>query len=151
MNEQLVLIVIGAVVAGFILRPLLRGKDNRTNAKPVVPAPAVAGSEELSELELDRAMGRVSDEDYARWRHELEAVPPTEAPTAAPPSTDAPAAVPPSTDAPAAVPPPSDAPSRAESLVRHWREMPRPVCPRCGVRPEPAARFCSNCGASLAP
>jgi len=131
MNEQLVLIVIGAVVAGFILRPLLRGKTNRANATPVVPATAVPGSEELSELELDRAMGRVSDEDYARWRRELETVPPTEAPTA--------------------VPPPADAPSRAEALVRHWSEVPRPVCPRCGVRPEPAARFCSNCGASLAP
>jgi predicted amidophosphoribosyltransferase len=25
-----------------------------------------------------------------------------------------------------------------------------PVCPRCGPRPEPDARFCSNCGGGLA-
>lgn len=131
MNEQLVLIAIGAVVAAFILRPLLRGKSSRA-ATPVPPAPPAAGSsDELSELELDRAMGRVSEEDYAKWRRELEA--------AAPPEPSP------------AVAPPADAASRAESLVRQWREAPRPMCPTCGVRPESGARFCSRCGASLAP
>jgi hypothetical protein len=131
MNEQLVLVAIGAVAAAFILRPLLRGKTSHSPAKPPSPAPTAATSEELSELELDRAMGRVSDEDYAKWRRELE---PVEAPEPAP-----------------AVAPLVDAGSRAEALVRQWREAPRPVCPRCGIRPEPEARFCSSCGASLAP
>lgn len=125
MNEQLILIAIGVVAAAFILRPLLRGKTSRTAAKATSPAPASASSEELSELELDRAMGRVSDEDYAKWRRELE-VP-------APPA-----------------PLPADVASRAEALVRQWRDAPRPVCPDCGIRPEAEARFCSNCGASLA-
>jgi cytochrome c-type biogenesis protein CcmI len=131
MNEQLVLIAIGVVAAAFILRPLLRGKTSRSPVKPSPSAPTATTSEELSELELDRAMGRVSDEDYAKWRRELEAVTP---PETAP-----------------AVAPPVDAASRAEALVRQWREAPRPVCPKCGIRPEPEARFCSNCGASLAP
>ena len=126
MNEQLVLIAIGAVAAAFILRPLLRGRTSRSPAKPSSSTPTTATSEELSELELDRAMGRVSEEDYEKWRRELE--------VAAPPP-----------------PVPTDATSRAEALVRQWREAPRPVCPRCGIRPEPDARFCSNCGASLAP
>ena len=129
MNEQLVLIAIGAVVAAFILRPLLRGRRGRHPAKPSSTVPGVAISEELSELELDRSMGRVSDEDYARWRRELD--------------DSAPSAV-------AAGAAPADATSRAEALVRQWRDAPRPVCPTCGLRPEPAARFCSNCGASLA-
>lgn len=130
MNEQLVLIAIVAVAAAFILRPLLQGKTRRTAAKPLSPPPAPATSEELSELELDRAMGRVSDEDYAKWRRELEVAKPQAATT---------------------LPPPNDAASQAEALVRQWRDAPRSVCPNCGIRPEPAARFCSNCGASLAP
>jgi hypothetical protein len=129
MNEQLVLIAIVAVAAAFILRPLLRGKARRTVAKPLSSPPVAAPSEELSELELDRAMGRVSDEDYAKWRRELEAV---ASPEPAPP-----------------VAPPVDATSEAEALVKKWRDAPRPVCLNCGIRPEPEARFCSNCGASL--
>ena len=130
MNEQLVLIAIGVVAAAFILRPLLRGKASRATAKSSSPVPAPTSSEELSELELDRAMGRVSDDDYAKWRRELE-VP-------APEAAQTPQA-----------PPAIDVASRAEALVRQWRDAPRPVCPNCGIRPEPEARFCSNCGATL--
>jgi cytochrome c-type biogenesis protein CcmI len=139
MNQQLVLIAIGVVVAAFILRPLLRGRAGRTRATPASPAPAAATSEQLSELELDRAMGRISDEDYARWRRELEDAP--QAGTAAVASSV--------NESAAAAPPVIDATSRAEALVRRWREAPRPTCPTCGIRPEPEARFCSNCGASL--
>ena len=131
MNEQLVLIAIGAVAAAFILRPLLRGKAGYTSPTPSATTPNAATSEQLSELELDRAMGRVSDEDFAKWRQEIE--------TAAPPEP-----------IPAAAPP-VDVAGRAEALVRRWREAPRPVCQNCGIRPEPEARFCSNCGASLSP
>lgn len=131
MTEQIVLIVIGAVVAAFVLRPLLRGKR-----VPALPAKIAAGnagmSDELAELELDREMGRVSEADYQRWRAELERA------TPAPAVADK-----------VAVVVPGNAVSRAEDLVRVWREAPRPTCSTCGVRPEPQARFCSNCGASL--
>lgn len=137
MNEQLVLIAIGLVAAAFILRPLLRGRRSSTRvAGPESTLPASAASEELAELELDRAMGRIGEEDYARWRRELDskAALPGDGPVPVP-------AIPVATD---------DATARAESLVRQWREAPRPSCPRCGERPEAGARYCSSCGTSLA-
>ena len=137
MNEQLVLIAIGLVVAVFILRPLVRGQRSASppGERPAMRSESPASSEELAELELDRALGRVSEEDYVRWRGELE----QEAKPVDPamPVTPAPA------------PGPDDATARAEALVRRWREAPRPSCPACGERPEPGARYCSSCGASL--
>lgn len=139
MNELVVVAVIGVVAAVFILRPLLHGRGaasrpaaTHESSRAAQPAVAVA-SEELAELELDRAMGRVSEEDFQRWRGEIEAVVPVD--EGNPPVT------------PAATP--TDATGRAEALVRRWSEAPRPSCPSCGVRPEPEARYCSNCGASL--
>ena len=110
MSQQLVLIAIGVVVAAFILRPLLRGRAGRITPKPALPVPVAPASEELNELELDRAMGRISAADYARWRRELEAGAPDDAPT----------------EAATAAPPPADGTTEAEALVRHWREAPRP-------------------------
>jgi cytochrome c-type biogenesis protein CcmI len=128
MNEQLLLIALGVLAAAFILRPLLRGRaPNATNNAPA-SAPA-ASSDELTELELDRSMGRVSEADYTRWRAEIE--------RRAPPVAEA------------ATPADTPASARAEALVRQWRDVPRPECPDCGQRPEPEARFCSNCGTSL--
>ena len=128
MSEQFVLIAIGLIVAAFVLRPLVRGASKR--AAKSSAAQATTTSDELSELELDRSMGRVSEEDYTRWSAELASsvpVPTPELERAAP----------------------DDARVRAEALVRRWKDAPRPSCPNCGLRPEPEARFCSNCGASL--
>ena len=133
MTEQIVLIVIGAVVAAFVLRPLLRGRRSPAAATKA-PVVSTGVSDERAELELDRAMGRVSEDDYQRWRAELERATPV------PAVADKVAVV---------VPDPAGA--RAEDLVRQWREAPRPTCPNCGVRPEPGARFCSNCGATVSP
>ena len=143
MNEQLVLVGIGLVAAAFILRPLLRGRGAASApvVRPAEPSPVTpASSDELAELELDRAMGRVSEEDYARWRRELE----TQAPPVTPPSPDRPA-----TPAPAPLVMPDDATARAEALVRRFRDAPRPTCPTCGERPEAGARYCSSCGTAL--
>src|SRR5262245_16010645 len=70
MTEQLVLIVIGAVVAVFVLRPLLSRKRPGVRRSEAPPPGRV--SDELSELELDHDMGRVNEEDYQRWRGELD-------------------------------------------------------------------------------
>lgn len=139
MSELVVVAAIGVVAAVFILRPLVRGRGaatrpaaRRESLGVAQPAVAVA-SEELAELELDRAMGRVSEEDFQRWRSQIEAaVEVDEGDRSAPAGSQ-----------------PADARARAEALVRRWSEAPRPSCPTCGLRPEPAARYCSNCGASL--
>ena len=133
MNQVLVLAIIGVLAAVFIFRPLVRGRREGSTARRrnFTLARADAGSiapEQLAELELDRSMGRVADADYERWRSQLEA-----GMVSAERVDDRKA----------------DPLARAESLVRQWREAPRPDCPTCGVRPEPEARFCSNCGTSL--
>lgn len=128
MTEQVILIAIGLVVAGFVLRPLLRRSPSRPSG-PASRVPAVH-ADEMSELELDREMGRVSEEDYQKWRAEIEGAGPG-------PAIDM------QVDR-------KESLARAEALVKRWRDEPRSVCPRCGVRPEAAARFCSNCGAPLA-
>lgn len=140
MNQTAVLVVIGVAVAVLVAWPFL--KRGRPPA-----GPAVIGSssrddvpDELAELEMDRAMGRVSDADYERLKARLAATT-VGVPPRAGGADPAPAVV---------APAPAAASSRAEDLVRRWREAPRPSCASCGVRPEPAARFCSNCGAPVA-
>jgi cytochrome c-type biogenesis protein CcmI len=127
MNEQVILIAIGVVVAAFVLRPLWRNRERTAVTRQPSAAPSTGGpSDELAELELDHAMGRVSDEDYQKWRAEAGNAPVIDIPMDN-----------------------EEAQARAEALVRQWREKERPICSRCGERPEPAARFCSSCGASL--
>lgn len=130
MNETAVLVIIGVIAAAFVLRPLLRGRSRASAARgvPVDRDVHPTAPDELAELELDRDMGRVSEADFQKWRGELEAgiAPVGEVQTA-----------------------PTDARSRAEALIRQWHDAPRPTCPNCGLRPEPDARFCSNCGTAL--
>src|SRR5687767_6541727 len=105
MNETAVLVAIGLVVAAFVLRPLLRGRGGSSASRGVrVERPLhPTAPDELAELELDRAMGRVSESDFEKWRGELEA-------------DLAPAAEP--------APAPTDATARAEALIRQWRDAP---------------------------
>ena len=128
MNETAVLVVIGLVAAAFVVRPLLRGRVGGASTVRVDQAVHPTAPDELAELELDRSMGRVSEADFEKWRGELEAD------------------ITPSTEA---RPAPGDAEDRAEALIREWHAAPRPTCPNCGLRPEPAARYCSNCGTGL--
>ena len=134
MNQELVLVVIGVVVAAVVLRPLIRpGTGMPPGAPPSRGNADVPGTDELSELELDHAMGRISNADYERFLAE----------TAEKTGSDA-------ISAEMASDPVSngenDAVARAERLVRQFREQPGSRCPKCGERPEPSARFCSNCG-----
>ena len=128
MNETAVLVILGRVAAAFVLRPLLRGRGGTSSTVRVDKVVHPTAPDELAELELDRAMGRVSEADFQRWRGELE-------------SDIAPGSE--------ARPQPGDSNARAEALIRQWREARRPTCPNCGLRPEPGARFCSNCGTAL--
>jgi cytochrome c-type biogenesis protein CcmH/NrfG len=130
MSQELVLVVIGLVVAVIVFSPLMRGRTKPEAGVTVKDhGPAAASADELSELELDHEMGRVSDADYERWRGEI-AVPSEPVPDA---RNDA----------------VTDATSRAEALVRQFRDRPPAHCPKCGDRPEADARFCSNCGTTL--
>lgn len=133
MSEQSVVIAIVAVLVVFTLWVILRGRlpDVRRGAR----AETFAASDELSELELDRAMGRISEADYTRFRRELDARVEENSPPE-PSSLDHAT---------------MGARERAEMLVRQWSAAQRPVCATCGQRPEPGARYCSTCGASLAP
>lgn len=130
MSQELVLVVIGLVVAVIVFSPLVRGRSTgEAGATRKDQGPAAASADELSELELDHQMGRVSDADYERWRGEI-AVPSESVPDA---NRD----------------PATDAIARAELLVRQFRDRPPIRCEKCGERPEPDARYCSNCGDSL--
>jgi hypothetical protein len=121
-------LVLGVLVLWLVLRPLSR----RTAAAPEIDDPipveetrrgqALAA---LTDIEFDHATGKLSDEDYGelRRRHGREALALLE-------------------QAPAL---------GAEALVtRRLEAIARGVvCPTCGPRPEPDARFCSTCGRAL--
>jgi cytochrome c-type biogenesis protein CcmH/NrfG len=130
MSQELVLAVLGLVVAAIVFGPLIRGRTKPSAGATIKDhGPAAASADELAELELDHEMGRVSDADYAKWRGEFG--------TIEPPAPDEVSAQ------------DTGAISKAEELVRRFRDQPRSRCPKCGERPEPDARFCSNCGNSL--
>lgn len=148
----MVLVFLGVLAAGLVAWPLLRpAGGSRSPASPgrrSLPVDDVP--DELAELELDRAMGRVSEADYERLKVRLaKPAPPAEGGAGAAPAGagSAPAAA---VSSPAgAVSAPRGA-SGAEELVRRWTEVPPARCASCGPRPEPAARFCSRCGAPVA-
>jgi hypothetical protein len=139
MSESVVLWVLAAVVLVLLGMPLWRRRGppaagaERSVAESAEDDPAALA---LREIELDRAMGKLSESDYAALRAKYEAAAAARTPAAA--------------SSPAPVPPAGALEDRAEALVRHWRER-RTECPECGVRPEPDARYCSNCGRRLAP
>lgn len=126
MNETVIIGILGVIAAVLILGPLWRGRSQKSVPSKAPPIATPGTSDELEELELDRAMGRVSESDYQKWKGSL-AVGEPEAGEAAD----------------------SDSRTKAESLVRQWSARPKRICETCGERPEPEARFCSNCGTAL--
>ncbi len=137
------------------------------SSPPVPQAVAVA----LEELELDRAMRKLSERDYEELRAALlresanataaaegtaegmnEGEPANASP--GPAQQDAHAGhEPPAASVVEAIPSAAmhaarDLDDEAERLVRAARED-AVSCPDCGPRPEPGAPFCSNCGRAL--
>lgn len=121
--------VLSLVVLGYVLAPLVIGVKPAASRRPVI-APHVRPEERpiaaLREVEFDRATGKLSDADYSvlRERYASEAL--TAMRSSATPVTEDP----------------------AEAAVRAYRGA-HPTCGKCGIRPEPDAIYCSNCGTFL--
>jgi hypothetical protein len=82
----------------------------------------------LREIEFDRATGKLSDTDYAdlKARYTKDAIAAMRRKTSGEPGLE----------------------DEIEAAVRAYRET-HPVCPEHGVRPEPDAVYCSDCGRYL--
>jgi hypothetical protein len=80
----------------------------------------------LREIEFDHATGKLSESDYTALKSQY-----TSEAVAAIRARD------------------SVADDPVEKEIRRARAQTR-VCPACGPRPEPGARYCSRCGATLA-
>lgn len=143
MSPMVLVLVAGTVLAlgalAFVLHPLF-AEVSRAPA-PAIPVadPDAEAAERaiaaLREVEFDRATGKLSDDDYAALKatytaEAVRAIRAVEGPGAA---GEAPALVPDET---------------VEALIGRYRRA-TVACPRCGERPEPAARFCSSCGRTL--
>jgi len=113
--------------ASWSSRPTSRWTDGRDEIERAALA--------LRELELDRSMGKLADDDYQALRRMYE-----DRPVAAMESRFAVAEGTATQTAP-----PEDA---IEAAVRAYRET-HTLCPRCGPRPERDAVYCSECGTYL--
>jgi cytochrome c-type biogenesis protein CcmI len=149
-------LIIGTILAlaalAFVLYPVLAGSGPRPPSRPAEEALTETAVDALREIEFDRATGKLSDADYTTLKHtyteralaELRAAP-------------------------------AEQPDVAEAVVLAYRARrgscavhgPRPerdalycsecgrylagACAACGTTvTEPAARFCTGCGATLA-
>ena len=122
--------LLSLVVLGYVLAPLIIGVKRQAAYKPsLVPGAQDLSIAALREIEFDRATGKLSDADYSalRERYAGEAL-------AAMRAAEDPAA-------PLVADP-------AEAAIRAYRSA-HPTCGTCGIRPEPDAVYCSNCGSFL--
>jgi hypothetical protein len=155
-----------AVAAVFVTLPMLRPDDGEAAPAAPVASAAVGALEReknaalaaIKDAEFDHGVGKLSDDDYARLRGELEeqalrAMASLDAQQAA----EAPAAAHggPNTAAPVTPSPPAGlAALAAPAATRVGR--PRPAdeahgaafCPSCGSAFAAAQRFCARCGAA---
>ena len=134
--------VLALGAAAAVLGPLFRGvpDEARTGCGASLPEP---GAEErstaidaLREIEFDRATGKLSDTDYAELKstYTQQALVELRARDVLAAGVDGSAT---------AV---DDA--AVEAIIERYRAR-GSSCPTCGPRPEPDARFCSECGRFL--
>jgi hypothetical protein len=124
------LLALGALA--YVLWPLIIA-EGRSSAPLPAPSPASTAEDDhgeavaaLREIEFDHATGKLSESDYTELKTQY-----TSEAVAAMRARD------------------SVADDLVEAEIRRARAQTR-VCPACGPRPEPAARYCSRCGAALA-
>lgn len=135
-------LIIGTVLAlaalAFVLYPIFTnaGAAPRTLAPRREATETERAVDALREAEFDHATGKLSDEDYAALRSAYTA------------EADQAMRAAPDPDSAESVAPDHLADDPAEALVRRYRGT-VVTCPACGVRPEPAAAFCSSCGRRL--
>ena len=150
MTAALLLGTLLALVAlGYVLYPLFLD----SSAAPAERADVVrindAGRDDpigaLREIEFDRETGKLSDSDYEslKARYTQRALAELRARDAAAARADSMVEARVATTIPVA-----DADDRAEEFVRQMAGVDA-SCPDCGPRPEPGARYCSNCGRFL--
>ena len=148
-NAMLPLVIgalLAAIAVGFVLWPLwidvfgVKAHSSSAPTAPVTGEQTESPIDVLREIELDRAMGKLSADDYGllRARYTSEAL-------ASMRSAETSARRAPLTYALAS---PDDLSAMAESAIRLQRAR-RRGCASCGPRPEPDAVFCSNCGRFL--
>lgn len=145
MTPTVIALSLAAIAILFVAAPFLRGRGRAAHDGRSTPPRSGRGAgpvesalpDQLEELDLDHAMGKLSDADYERARRAIEAARAKVAP--------APVDVP-STAASAATA--TSLRERAEAMIREARAE-SVACPQCGERPEPAARYCSRCGSAI--
>jgi hypothetical protein len=131
-----VALIVGTLLAlgalAYVLWPLIVAEGRSSALHRATSAPATAPDDHgdavaaLREIEFDHATGKLSESDYAalKTQYTSEAVAAMRARESV-----------------------ADDPVEAE--IRRARAQ-TGVCPVCGPRPEPGARYCSRCGAALA-
>jgi hypothetical protein len=140
MSGDVIALVAGTLLAvgalAFVLYPLFFPVDLRGPRATAVPRPDAGDSAivALREIEFDRATGKLSDADYAELKRDYGQRALQELRMSAPSG--------------AVAGDPGPALDAIEARVRAMRATHR-ECPDCGVRPEPDAAYCSNCGGYL--
>lgn len=134
----MVALLLGSVLAvaglAYVLWPLLRGVVLAPSVTNAVESPEASAVEALREIEFDQATGKLSAEDYASLRASYT-------PLALAELRAQDAASSQSTQ---------DATDAAELLIARARSAAAgKVCAVDGPRPEPDAVFCSDCGRFL--
>lgn len=144
-------LLLGSVLAvgslAYVLWPILYGGPTpRAVARDGGEPDAASALDALREIEFDRATGKLSTEDYdtLRARYAPRAVEELRAREAAGAVTGSVAGA--AADVAAAV---ADVQDPAEALIARARALRGLTCPVDGPRPESDALFCSDCGRYL--
>ncbi len=134
MLELAAIIMLALVLIGMVMSPLLRKTSDPDDFDEPLPLEETRRGQALlaiKDLDFDHATGKISEDDYLAMKGRFTA------------------------DALAALrQEPADSADPAEQLIAARRAAlesggPVAVCPACGPRPEPDARYCSGCGGSL--